>query len=167
MLNLQSINPKKTSFMKVIFVTLLFSITFFACQIAQEQKPSSVSEPVEEKTNDGIFIHIKSGIESPHEVLMALNLASIMSESKDVVLYFDIKGIEVVLKDSPDLTYKHFPSSHIQIKNLLEKGITIMACPGCLKAAEKTAEDLMEGIQEADKETFFGFTEGRILTIDY
>jgi hypothetical protein len=42
-----------------------------------------------------------------------------------------------------------------------------MACPGCLKAAGKTAADLAPGIQVADKAAFFGFTKGRILTLDY
>lgn len=49
----------------------------------------------------------------------------------------------------------------------MKKGIDIMACPGCLKAAGKSADDLMEGVMVADKEKFFNFTDGRILTIDY
>jgi hypothetical protein len=36
-----------------------------------------------------------------------------------------------------------------------------------LEAAGKSAEDLMEGIQVANKEAFFDFTDGRILTLDY
>jgi hypothetical protein len=42
-----------------------------------------------------------------------------------------------------------------------------MACPTCLKAAGKTPEDLAEGISVADKDKFFNFTKGRILSIDY
>jgi hypothetical protein len=37
-------------------------------------------------------------------------------------------------------------------KKLLNKGTTIMACPGCLKAAGKIPEDLREGIILTDKE---------------
>ena len=116
---------------------------------------------------DGIFIHISHGTEDPHRVLMAFNMAVIMAESRDVLLYFDIKGIEVVLKESPDLSYSHFPSSHTQIQTLLEKKIPIFACPGCLKAAGKSPQDLMPGIAVADKDKFFNFTSGRILTLDY
>ena len=82
-------------------------------------------------------------------------------------MYFDIEGVKVLLKDAPDITYSHFLSSKTQINLLLEKGIIIMACPGCLKSAGKSPEDLMDGIIVADKEKFFNFTEGRILTIDY
>jgi intracellular sulfur oxidation DsrE/DsrF family protein len=98
---------------------------------------------------------------------MALNMAVMMADSRDVLVYFDINGIEVVLKDSPDISYSHFPTSHLQLGKLIENNITVMACPGCLKAAGKTPEDLMEGIQVADKDRFFNFTKGRILTIDY
>jgi len=73
----------------------------------------------------------------------------------------------VLLKDGPDLSFAHFTSSKEQVQKLLDMGITIMACPGCLKAAGKTPEDLREGIQVADKEKFFNFTDGRILSIDY
>jgi intracellular sulfur oxidation DsrE/DsrF family protein len=98
---------------------------------------------------------------------MALQMANIMSESRDVLVYFDIKGIEAVLKDAEDLNYSHFLSSLTQLETLLFNKVTIMACPGCLKAAGKSAEDLRNGIQVANKDTFFNFTKGRILTLDY
>lgn len=116
---------------------------------------------------DGVFIHVSHGPEDPHRVLMALQMAQIMSEDKDVLLYFDIKGVEAVLKDSPNISFSHFPDSKTQIQQLLDKGIPIMACPGCLKAAGKNPEDVISGIQIADKKGFFDFTSGRILTIDY
>ncbi len=116
---------------------------------------------------DGVFIHITHGRNDPHEVLMALQMARIMSETRDVLVYFDIRGVEVVLRGADDITYSHFPSSGTQIAGLLESGVTLMACPGCLKAAGKTPADLAEGIQKADKDLFFSFTNGRILTLDY
>lgn len=119
------------------------------------------------KEKDGIFIHVSKGPEDAHRVLMAMNMAMIMSETKDVVMYFDIKGVNVLLKDAANITFSHFSGSHEQIKKLLAKGITIMACPGCLKAAGKSPKDLMPGIKVADKDKFFNFTKGRILTIDY
>jgi intracellular sulfur oxidation DsrE/DsrF family protein len=98
---------------------------------------------------------------------MGLQMSVIMSEEKDVLVYFDIKGIELVLKDSEDHTFAQFPGSKTQIEKLLSKNIDVFACPGCLKAAGKTEADLMEGVKIADKERFFSFTDGRILTLDY
>jgi len=116
---------------------------------------------------DGVFLHISHGVDKPHRVLMALNMAEIMAESRDVLVYFDIKGIEVVVKDAPDLTFSHFPASRAQLEKLIEMGIDLYACPGCLKSAGKTPADLIPGVKVADKDAFFTFTEGRILTLDY
>ena len=125
------------------------------------------SKAVQEEVRDGVFIHISHGTDDPHRVLMALSMAERMGADKDVILYIDITGIDLVLKESPDLTLEPFASSKTLIQNLLKKGITIMACPTCLKAAGKTPEDLAEGISVADKDKFFNFTKGRILSIDY
>jgi len=144
------------------YIILLVSIPiFFSCN----QQKTDLAE--KEIVKDGVFIHVSHGSDNPHRVLMALSLAEKMSEDKDVILYFDITGIEVLLKDGPDLSFAHFTSSKEQVQKLLDKGITIMVCPGCLKAAGKTPEDLREGIQVADKEKFFNFTDGKILSIDY
>jgi predicted peroxiredoxin len=121
----------------------------------------------QDATRDGVFVHISHGPDDPHRLLMALNMASIMADDHDVLVYLDIKGVHAVLKDSEDIAFSHFPSSKTQLATLLEKKVTVMACPGCLKAAEKTKDDLAEGIQVADKKAFFNFTKGRILTLDY
>ena len=150
---------KKATF----FLFLLVLSVFLACNAQDNLAPAGT----EMANKDGIFIHISHGPEDAHRVLMALNMAALMADSRDVLIYFDITGVEVVVKDAPDIAFSHFPTSHAQLKTLLEKNVTIMACPGCLKAAGKTPEDLMDGIQVADKDKFFSFTSGRILTIDY
>ena len=116
---------------------------------------------------DGVFVHVSHGTGDPHRVLMALKMAELMAADKDVLVYFDIEGIEVVLADAPDIEYAQFPPSRTQIARLIELGVPIFACPGCLKAAGKNPEDLAPGIQVAEKDAFFDFTEGRILTLDY
>ena len=148
---------------KLYSFTLLFSSLLLILSCNQQKTDLAEKENV----RDGVFIHISHGSDNPHRVLMALSLAEKMSEDKDVILYFDITGIEVLLKNSPDLSFAQFTSSKEQVQKLLDKGITIMACPGCLKAARKTPDDLREGVMVANKEKFFNFTKGRILSIDY
>jgi predicted peroxiredoxin len=147
--------------MNRLFTWLVMSLVAAAIAFA----PSSDLIAAEPK--DGVFIHVSHGKEDPHRVLMALEMANIMSEDHEVLVYFDIKAIDVVLKDAEDLTYAQFPSSQQQLSNLPKKGVVLMACPGCLKAAGKTADDLMPGVAVADKKQFFSFTKGRILSLDY
>jgi len=150
----------------IIFCTVVV-LCGLICWVSCTDRVGSEKGIYSAATRDGIFIHISHGSEDPHRVLMALNMAVMMADSRDVLLYFDIKGVEVVLKESPEIKYDHFPSSHHQIQALLEKNIPILACPGCLQAAGKSPQDLMPGISVADKDKFFNFTAGRILTLDY
>ena len=152
----------KFSIPAILSVLIIMAV---ACQSPQTNDANA--QKSEEPATDGVFIHITKGPDHPHQVLMALQMAVMMAETQDVLVYLDIEAVHVVTKDSKDLAYSHFPTSHSQINKLVEMGVPVMACPGCLKAAEKTAEDLLEGVQVADKETFFNFTEGRILTLDY
>jgi predicted peroxiredoxin len=127
----------------------------------------AAEESAAESVRDGAFIHISHGKDDPHRLLMALNMAKIMADDHDVLVYFDINGVNAVLKDSEDIVFSHFPSSKDSLAALKANNVVLMACPGCLKAAGKTKEDLAEGIRIADKKVFFSFTKGRILTLDY
>ena len=119
------------------------------------------------RPRDGVFIHVSHGKDDPHRLLMALSIANMMADDHDVAVYFDIQAVEVVLKNAPDVSYAHFEPSGAQLAKLKQRGVSLMACPGCLKAAGKTAADLAPGILVADKARFFSFTKGRILTLDY
>ena len=141
---------------------VLFVLLFFGFQ--SDKKEVNANHIT---VKDGVFVHISHASDDLHRLLMGLQMAVKMSEDKAVLVYFDIKGVEAVLKESPDYKFSPFPSSKTQLNTLLSKGVIIMACPGCLKAAGKTEKDLMDGIKIADKEKFFSFTKGRILTIDY
>jgi predicted peroxiredoxin len=116
---------------------------------------------------DGVFIHITEGYNDPHRVLMPLKMAVIMSEDKDVLVYMDIHAVELLVKSAKDLKFSDFDSFQNYIKQLVNNGVGIYACPSCLKIAGFEPEDLMDGIQVAQKDKFFSFTKGRIITLDY
>ncbi len=156
-------NPTRT--LTLCVLTLIAAI-FLACT-AGPQPEAEKPDAAIELSRDGVFIHISHGPEDPHRVLMALKMAEMMAADRDVLVYFDIQGVHAVLADASDLEYAQFPGSHEQVARLVEMGIPLYACPGCLEAAGKTPEDLRAGIQVANKDAFFDFTDGRILTLDY
>jgi predicted peroxiredoxin len=153
---------------------ILISLGFlaFSCKQSPEK---SISDTEEQETagqqttstRDGIFIHITAGYDDPHRVLMPLKMANIMATDKDVLLYLDIHAVELVLKSSKDLEFADFDPLHKQLQDLIEKKVGIYVCPTCLKIAGHTPDELMEGVQVANKDRFFDFTDGRILTLDY
>lgn len=116
---------------------------------------------------DGVFIHISQGARSPHQVLTALQMAERLSETRNVLVYFDIRGPEVVVKGSKDIQFGSFPSSHAQLKKLADRGVPLYCCPDSLKTLGYQPEDLMPGVKFADGQEFFDFAKGRILTLDY
>jgi len=94
-------------------------------------------------------------------------MAVMMSMDKDVLVYMDIKAVELLVKSSADLNFGEFESAHSYIKQLTDKGVGVYACPTCLKIAGFKPEDLIDGVQVAQKDKFFDFTKGRIITLDY
>ncbi|MCX7985333.1 MAG: DsrE family protein [Bacteroidales bacterium] len=158
--------------MKNIGLLIIFGLTVIACN----QNPQSTQSGSQEKhvaaccndsVRDGVFIHITESYNDPHRVLMPLKMANMMAQDKDVVVYMDIRAVELLVKGAKDMKYADFESFQTYLKQLIEKKVGIYACPTCLKVAGFKPEDLMDGVAIAQKDKFFNFTKGRILTLDY
>jgi len=160
--------------MKTNPVILLVLLMLAACK-PQPQQPPQTTTPhdhmammkADSSIRDGVFIHISEGYNDPHRVLMPLKMATMMAMDKDVMVYMDIKAVELLVKGAKDLKYAEFESLQTYIKKLAEMKVGVYACPTCLKIAGFKPEDLMEGVQVAQKDKFFDFTKGRIITLDY
>lgn len=141
---------------------LVIAVTITAAVMLAAPQRAAAAPP-----RDGIFIHLSHGPEDPHRVLMAIRMATMMAEDKDVLLYIDVTGVLAVTKHAPDMEKHPFPNHKKMIAQLVKKGIGVYACPGCMEAYGVKQDDLLPGIKVANKEAFFGFTKGRILTLDY
>lgn len=144
--------------MKKIATMMLAVILLSACNGIQENM---------EKPRDGVFIHITHDHSNPHRVLMPLSMAAMTANDKDVLIYLDIDAPKLVTRDAEDIEYAHFTPLKSSLQKLIEMNVGIYACPGCMKALGIDPEDLIEGVDVAEKQKFFSFTEGRILTLDY
>lgn len=152
--------------MKNTAIVLLLLLTAASCIRVNDNPVPQVSMKHLAET-EGVFIHVKKGADDPHEVLMALSMASKFASDYDVLMYFDIDGIEMVTNDAPNLEMEPFGSSDELFKKLVNAGVTIFACPGCMEVYGVKASDLRSGVTTADKHFFFDFTDGRIISIDY
>ncbi|MCF8381004.1 MAG: DsrE family protein [Bacteroidales bacterium] len=157
--------------MKNIALLIILGLFLVSCdQIAEQQLDSSGEKQTladVESIRDGVFIHITEGANDPHRVLMPLKMATLMASDKDVIVYMDIHAVELLVKGAKDLSFADFESFQTYIKQLTDANVGVYACPTCLKVAGFTPEDLLEGVQIAQKDKFFDFTKGRILTLDY
>jgi predicted peroxiredoxin len=157
--------------MKNLSLLLISVLLIISCNQKPEQTNAMHNHAdmvkAEPSVKDGIFIHITESYNNPHRVLMPLKMAVMMSMDKDVIVYMDIKAVELLVKSSADLNFAEFESAHSYIKQLTDKGVGVYACPTCLKIAGFKPEDLIAGVQVAQKDKFFNFTKGRIITLDY
>lgn len=154
--------------MKKVFSLMLIAALAVSCINVDVEEEADKAKKSQNYKTTGVFLHITHGSDDAHRALMGLMMATKMAETKDVAVYLDINAIELVLKDGEAVTFEdHFPPSDELIGKLLKKGVTVMACPGCMKVKGITEDMLMEGVLVADKDKFFNFTSGGILTLDY
>ncbi len=116
---------------------------------------------------DGVFIHITAAYENAHRVLMPMKMAVMMAKDKDVLVYLDIEAVKLTQTNSKDVQMEGFDSFRTYLKQLSDMKVGVYACPTCLKVAKLNPDALIEGIKVAEKDRFFDFTKGRIITLDY
>lgn len=154
-------------------IGLLFILGFitFSCNQSPQRQDLSAKENLmttcTDSVRDGLFIHITESYNDPHRVLMPLKMATMMSKDKDVIVYMDIHAVELLVNTAKDLELEGFESAQTYLKMLNENKVGVYACPTCLKIAGLKPEDLIEGVTVAQKDKFFNFTKGRIITLDY
>ena len=159
--------------MKNIGLLFMVGLLIISCNHTPKQNADSNPEKesaidsVSETITDGVFIHITESHNDPHRVLMPLKMAVMMATDKDVLVYMDIHAVELLVKGAKDLNFANFESAQTYIRQLIDKKIGVYVCPTCLKAAGFKQEDLLDGVQLAQKDKFFNFTKGRIITLDY
>jgi predicted peroxiredoxin len=156
--------------MKKFGIIIVAGLMFISCNQNADKKNSAGLEKITEAsstTRDGVFIHITESYNDPHRVLMPLKMATIMAADKDVIVYLDIHAVELLVKGAKDMTFSDFDSFQTYLKQLIDLKVGVYACPTCLKIAGFKPEDLIEGVQIAQKDKFFNFTKGRILALDY
>lgn len=157
--------------MRKFGLLILLGMLMISCDQGSQQKNTIEREESTladlNHTKDGVFIHITESYSDPHRVLMPLKMAVMMADDKDVLVYMDIHAVELLVTGAKDLNFADFESFQTYIKQLAEKNVNVYACPTCLKIAGINPEELMDGVQLAQKEKFFDFTKGRIITLDY
>jgi predicted peroxiredoxin len=157
--------------MKNLIFFIAVGLLMISCNQNSEQtgtdKTTDKTAPDTSSIKNGVLVHITEGYNDPHRVLMALQLAKKMSDDNDVIIYADINAPKFLVKGAKDISFKDFETAQTYIKELIEKKAGIYVCPTCLKIAGFKPEDLMEGVKIAEKEKFFNFTKGKIVTLDY
>ena len=121
---------------------------------AQAQKPPEQAG----QARPCLVLNITSGKDDLHAATMALQLAGhALDDGRDVVLFMNVRAPELARKDfSPTLAFHDNPPLQTMLKQLMERGATMLVCPHCMKVQGVTPADLLPGAEVASRETLFG-----------
>ncbi len=153
---------------KVLFFIAL-CLGIIACQTGTEKAAPEENylETPKEPIKDGYFIHISSGYNAPAKALMGLSFANKVMDEYDVVVFFDLEAVKLLERDAADIQLDNFESLKVLMTFIYDMGVDMMACPMCLKRAGIDENNLADGVKPAEKDKFFGFTKGRIISLNY
>ena len=154
-------------YFKLFIVLFLSSFLIINAQNKQGIAKTSASEQSPSSVRDGVLVHISSSADNPQKVLMGLTLALKMADDHDVYIYLDNAAVTLFLNNSKSIEFAKFEASKILFTKLLDKGAKITVCPICLEVSNHNQYELMKGVSLTQKEDFFNFTKGRIISLDY
>jgi predicted peroxiredoxin len=122
-----------------------------------------------EAENRGTFVlSITSGLEDPHAVTMALQLAQhALDDKREVVLFFNVRGVVVPSEDLPDDVAFHAKSIKGLLHELLRQGASVQVCPHCMDAMNISEHDLVRGAEVTSREKLFGALDEKAVVFTY
>lgn len=115
-----------------------------------------------------LMVHISSGVDEPHSVMMGLQKALKANEAgTDVFVFMDVKATDLALKTT-DIKFADFPPSQELIATLIDKGVEVYVCPHCLMVNGDKMTDVQQGIKELTMEAMINFSkDASLITLDY
>jgi predicted peroxiredoxin len=128
---------------------------------------NSAHSSASEINSNKLLVHVSSGIEDPHSIMMGINKALKANEAgMDVMIFFDVKATDAVL-DSTDITFADFAPSKTLINQLINDGVEVYVCPHCLMVNGNNINEVMPGVKELTMESMMKFSSGGVTTLDY
>ena len=137
-----------------ILVTMLGMTVLAGCAV--EPKGNGAIEPSATNRHTVVF-NITSGSDDSHPVTMAMQLAGhALDDGRNVVLFFNVKGVQVAVKGVPLMGYRQTWLVADKLAELQKRGAVVLVCPHCMKVESIAADDLVDGVQVADRKKLFG-----------
>ncbi|MGF1484339.1 MAG: peroxiredoxin [Opitutales bacterium] len=153
----------------LVALLLLVMGCFLLIASMRDGLPALATDATPAEQPRGVFIHVSSGSDNPQRALMALQMGERLIENRErpVLLYFDIKGVELMIADGPEFSMKPFDSVAAYRERLIKGGALLQVSPESLAAAGFNKADLVPGVEVADPSTFFTFSDGDVLSFAY
>ncbi len=160
---------KTSLFVIAVAIVISSLLSYWVATVVSDSKAEEAAASLHnEEHSPRMMVHISSGIDQPHNVMMGLNKALKASEAgSEVFVFMDVEATDLVLKTT-NITFADFAPSQTLIADLIEKGVQVYVCPHCLMVNGGKMEEVQDGVQELTMEAMMAFSStGNLTTLDY
>lgn len=149
--------------------------TVFVSTLSSYVVAKSVTEPKNDNqvantsmAMSKMIVHISSGIDEPHSIMMGLQKALKASEAgTKVFVFFDVEATDAALQTT-NIKFADFAPSQSIINDIVAKGSEVYVCPHCLMVNGNQMTEVQTNIKELAIDSIAKFTEGSaVTTLDY
>lgn len=113
-----------------------------------------------------LVVNLTSGEEDLHATQMALNLAGHgLDDGRRVIVFLNVKGAALAAADlGDDVRFEDRPPIREQLKTLIGRGANVLVCPYCAKVMKVADDNILPGIEKADREKLLGQLDDVVFT---
>ncbi len=138
----------------LILKTLLLSSLLFAFTNCEVEVDKDSDEEIEETS--GLMINLTSDpTEHPHSALMGLHLAqNALKNEVPVTVFLNVSGVKLMAPGADTITF-HDENLHDLLKDIMEKGGEVLACPHCMEVMNVSEVNLLDGVKVSGESIMF------------
>lgn len=121
-------------------------------------QPTTGVDSVAANAKSKVLISVTSdATENPQSIDMAMKLAGFsLDEGRDVVMFFNVKGVTIPVKGLPDdFAFQDNSPLKMQLQELIKRGVDVHVCPICMKALGVEDSDVLEGAKVTTRPSLF------------
>lgn len=115
-----------------------------------------------------LLLNITSGVDDPHAVTMALQLAGHgLDDGREVVLFFNVRGVKIPTTGlDPLLAHRDKPIRTL-LADCIKRGAIVYVCPHCMKAMDIEQDQLVDRARVATSKTLFAGLDSNAAVFTY
>jgi predicted peroxiredoxin len=140
-------------YLKRSLLLIIVSLVFTSCE-TKEQKTTDVAITTSDKEATTLIINLTSdATENPHGSLMGMHLAQkALKNGVNVSIFLNVNAVKLMLPTSESIS---FQGENLQdvLKDIMDSGGKVLACPHCMEVHEVKETDLMVGVKYVNDNT--------------
>jgi len=140
-------------YFKRSLLLIMVSLVYTSCE-TKEQKTTEIAEITANEEVAKLIINLTSdATENAHSSLMGMHLAQkSLKNGMDVTVFLNVNAVKLMLPASDSISFKGENLQEV-LKDIMDNGGKVLACPHCMEVHKVKETDLMEGVKYVNDNT--------------